>query len=674
MSGDKVVGRKNSTNLMKEKIVKYYEIVFQAGNPCDENRNFWNEFFLLRNQFVAVSPSDLPTVKVNVNDLFARCTDQLSDYHAIKIVNAIQTMCGLVKGAFAHSKGDYGFDVIELLMGFEQADGIMQSLMEKVHRILTSSESGVSLKNITLRFLLTIVTLTENVSQNTILEYLMIHHIFEALLAMLSDSSLRADHGNDTVLLLMLLVQYRKYESTNPYIVSLSILDSDIALNGLSQIIALSLIGHNRHYKDKISQHKPSGLMSTFTSMVGSMFSSDETVKVKFTPDIPLLLALYESVHLNRNFVLALTTSHAAPNLGSSSSLVDDTEEPVTPAVPRASEVPVSKTELLDQPTNLLATFLEYTSVIAHDVRDEVNFNVCRLCFIILTCVSEDQYANSLMHDSNINFRVPIHKLPMRHRKLPVETTPPSTPLAYSALELQVEFIVSHMMKQMPADLYILSLGIIHRLLVYQKKSRVRLVYPWKSLWSALTSLVKYMLSNETALLKMCNIFIIAQKVVNIFNMFITYGDTFLATPNSYDELYYELIRTHAVYDNLYTFALRYSTSSEWKDDSARLIHSLGNIRAVVNHFRPKVDSWAKVNHLSSLTEEQVLEVVRSNYDSLTLKLHDTLDHYERYSEKPKEANFFIQMVRSLVKDVREKVVLSKLEQASLLKEFSTIS
>jgi len=46
------------------------------------------------------------------------------------------------------------------------------------------------------------------------------------LLQMLSDSSLRADH-----VLLMLLVQYRKYESTNPYIVSLSILDSDIALN-----------------------------------------------------------------------------------------------------------------------------------------------------------------------------------------------------------------------------------------------------------------------------------------------------------------------------------------------------------------------------------------------------------------------------------------------------------
>lgn len=82
-----------------------------------------------------------------------------------------------------------------------------------------------------------------------------------------------------------------------------------------------------------------------------------------------------------------------------------------------------------------------------------------------------------------------------------------------------------------------------------------------------------------------------------------------------------------------------------------------------MNHFRPKVDSWAKVNHLSSLTEEQVLEVVRSNYDSLTLKLHDTLDHYERYSEKPKEANFFIQMVKyttftSLIKEMYSLVKL----------------
>lgn len=46
--------------------------------------------------------------------------------------------------------------------------------------------------------------------------------------------------------------------------------------------------------------------------------------------------------------------------------------------------------------------------------------------------------------------------------------------------------------------------------------------------------------------------------------MFITYGDAFLATPSSYDELYYDLIRTYNVYENLYTlgvyFWICYST------------------------------------------------------------------------------------------------------------------
>jgi len=35
--------------------------------------------------------------------------------------------------------------------------------------------------------------------------------------------------------------------------------------------------------------------------------------------------------------------------------------------------------------------------------------------------------------------------------------------------------------------------------------------------------------------------------------MFITFGDTFLPSPTSYDELYYEIIRMAQVFDNLYT-------------------------------------------------------------------------------------------------------------------------
>lgn len=101
-------------------------------------------------------------------------------------------------------------------------------------------------------------------------------------------------------------------------------------------------------------------------------------------------------------------------------------------------------------------------------------------------------------------------------------------------------------------ELYLLSIGIIHRILCYQKRNRVRLVYPWKELWSALISLLKFLVNQEPNLIKKCNIFYLAIKIINIFNLFITYGDTFLATTNSYDELYYELNREEKVFTELH--------------------------------------------------------------------------------------------------------------------------
>ena len=150
----------------------------------------------------------------------------------------------------------------------------------------------------------------------------------------------------------------------------------------------------------------------------------------------------------------------------------------------------------------------------------------------------------------------------------------------------------------------------------------------------------------------------------------------------------------------LFLKALRYTTNDgQWKESAVRLTNTLVNIRAIINHFAPKVDQWAAANHLSSLTEEQVshkfyilcsstmnfmcsvvfingyvfkqslrvirvysfsfvvvkctfkclflqvLEVVRGNYDTLTLKLQDNLDQYLRYEEKPKETAFFTQLV-----------------------------
>eukprot|EP00095_Tigriopus_kingsejongensis_P007666 maker-scaffold156_size297567-snap-gene-0.24 protein:Tk07666 transcript:maker-scaffold156_size297567-snap-gene-0.24-mRNA-1 annotation:"hypothetical protein L798_14922" len=686
----------------KEKILQMYELLWRAEDPKLGQPAFWDEFFLLRpktHQLEAdvakLSAEQLVTARPNLNGLFRECVLNLAHEHHIRVIYGLQTLCGLVRAVMKRWSGwasgpppasTGGLDLIQLLMGLDVAEARMQKLIAHVNDFLKGDEPA-SLKDLCLKLLTILASGMDNVSQNTLLEYIMVNSVYESLIHLLYRSESRVLHGHAAVFLLTMLIQYRKYEFSNPYSVKLSILDQEMPLHGYANVITNSLMTYTQSYEASVADQSSSGWLSSITSIVGNMFVSDEG-----SPRIEqmrarnsVLLALYESVHLNRNFIATLAqyqTETASPKPTPSQSHITLGEKPISvgpvvgPGEVQSSREGCDVTSGNSTPSNLLVTFLEYCSIIMQDTKTESSQNTNKLSFLILLCITEDQYANALMHDANLTFRVKMHKAPMRHRKAPVnwDTDLTSKSLAVAVLDLMVEFVRSHMMKRLPHELYLLCLAVIHRLLAYQKRSRVRLHYPWKELWTALIGLLKFVAANESNLVKKMNIFAIGLQVVVIFNLFVTYGDTFLPSPSSYDELYYEIARCHQTFDSLYSISLRYSTSGgEFKDSAVRLTNALVNIRAIIAHFNPKIDAWLSAQQLSTPTEEQILDVVKSNYDSLTLKLQEGLDQYEPYVESPRHAVFFTNLVRNVVHDTRQNIVLNDLELQTVLQDFSTI-
>ncbi|ESN94986.1 hypothetical protein HELRODRAFT_186013 [Helobdella robusta] len=646
--------------ILKEKVVQIYGLFFRNEDPSQGNPNFWDELFLLKAnpQFIEseiekLSGEQLIDLMLMLNKLFQKSVEaSLQDNH-IRINNAFQTICSLTRGVLTKcsSSSSTGFDLINILIGFESAEVVMKNLVERLNTILTC-DFPHHLKSLSLAVLMTFVTGTDNVSQNTLLEYLMMNSLFEAIVKLIAHASSRHHHGNDAVQLLSLLVQYRKNELINPYIVKLSILDDEMALTGLAQIVSTSLSKYNNQYQQKMLDAETSGFFATISNLVGNMFVGEETKTEAIKANSSVLLALYEAIHLNRNFITTLAHSHThslpstptadqscstsdldSPAVINTSARIIGTNNNMTTTTSAMTSSSTTTTTTANDddnnpPTNLLATFLEYSSIICQDIKDTARYNSTKLCFIIITCIAEDQYANSLLHDNNMNFRVMLHRAPMRHRRPIATRKSASRPLVCALIDLMVEFIISHLMKNFPIELHLRCLGIIHRIICYQKKCRIRLNCQWRELWSALINLLKFILTNESTLVKKCDLFHLATKIVNIFNLFITYGDTFLNDPNNYDELYYEIIRTHQIFDNLYSLNLRYSSQED--------------------------NSYKDNHHVSSLTENEVLDIVRNNYDSLTLKMHDSLDQYERYSEKPKDiTNFFMTIVRDIASDLR---------------------
>ena len=361
-----VEGRGPGLDFRRQLLVRFLLVKTQTGFLETETSKLTCE------QFVAATGNLNRLFEESLNNL--ECRDR-----PIRIVYALQTLCGLIKAVFRKSSTETpspspastptnptpqnmtpgpvmttNLDIIiNCLVGIESAEHRMQELIGHLNSFLVGDHPS-SLKELCLNLLLIICTGVDNVSRNTLVEYIMINSVFESLIHLLSHSESRSLHGHTCILILTLLVQYRKYESANPYVVKLSILDQEMSLHGYSNVITNTLATYTGSYEANMDDQPSSGWFSSITSMVGNMFVSDEIQQVRveqMRARNAVLLALYEAVHLNRNFIATLAHYQTEPSKPQSepNENVEPNEEKV--------ETETTPSEVL-APSNLLVTFL----------------------------------------------------------------------------------------------------------------------------------------------------------------------------------------------------------------------------------------------------------------------------------------------------------------------------
>ncbi|VDK38176.1 unnamed protein product [Taenia asiatica] len=608
-------------SMLKEKVVQVYEKLFAGQDITGGRAEFWDEFFLLRvnikvllSYFDKVPQEHITNLKPHLNRLYGECLQRaLNTSHWQRIANALQTADCLLLGAF-------------------QSKNITLSSEDRL-KLLIPTDRLVSAKD-----------LLNHVNENPLFEWLMDESLFELLGTLISDACLRCRFGFGACRLLGLVSQFRWMEMNNPFLMKISQVKDEILLNSISAVISFALSESTRKYNEYL--HSSSGILPSISNMLGGR--KVEGQRQDFSVHDGLLLCLYMIIQRNPRFPSLFYCSHTHTNTHQCSSLKFDGGEVVL-----TSPLSSSRGKLMDigdvdwtnenhapyQPTvdprNLMADMIEYTSVVMQGIRgDSEGLSTCSLCFKIMSLTTMNLSVCRFLHEYNIHFTIQLHRAPLRHRKSSIVLLDRSSnnTMAAVLLDLLVEFFCTHLMKSFPFEIHGECLNICYHLLSHQKEHGLRLNYDWRQLWKALFDIIKYVIKSDGPCI--CEgTFITLLKIVGIFNFFITFGDYFLTDPNTYDDLYYELIRMKDVVERLIQFVDQHCSSpkSTWEASVMDLRESVQNLKVIVKHFNDKISAYIKKDGITSLTEAQVFQIIQNNYESLSLRVYkDLYKYYEQ--------------------------------------------
>lgn len=222
--------------------------------------------------------------------------------------------------------------------------------------------------------------------------------------------------------------------------------------------------------------------------------------------------------------------------------------------------------------------------------------------------------------------------------------------LAASILDIMIDALNHNLRRRLDADLYVLSIGIILRLISHLSRSRTRLSYHWSELFRSLLNLVRFITTYSADLRSLPNIDTLLDSLVNLIALSLSAGEAFLPSPAAYDDLFYKLVESGEV---LVKFRDTYELGK-------RPNNSIGTLISVADHYKELLNSGDGEGKKTTgrgkvLSSAQVASVIKQGYETLSIQAKEGLDGWVRYREAD-EKGWLKKMARAAVADVRDYV------------------
>ncbi|KAK9479256.1 hypothetical protein V1514DRAFT_292216 [Lipomyces japonicus] len=585
---------------LQPKIVALYQQLFKENAKAPENDGFWLEFFILKalpasltTILGSLSADDLLQLQAVTRVLFMRGVKALSDNNSAVVKNALDTLTVLIREVLA--KQSTSSEVITILVGIDKVD---QVYLEYVSALEAIMRNGVTteLRITALRSTLSAVCCSYKTS---LINFFMQRDLFPALVQILYDKETSA-YAYDAFVLLGILSNYNKLEAYNLYQTRLADFADGSVMERIVESIGIFSNDAREDYLNITDDSTDSFSLDSLFSYSGLAKRAKSTLLQHLDPEKA------------KNIALAALPAPTASILLATSNFVNVNKF--------FSRVLLDTKRLNDYQESPFASFVSLSSyVLEHQHRSDRQAHYARLFLLIFRILIEDSVTLQKLVSHDLRSSVRICR--QRHPFLPLVKG--ERLLIDGILDSLVCAIDHNMKKNLDLPMYLLTIRVIHRILSQLKRNRVRLRYHWSELWRSILSLLKFLALAVQHLKAFEDATALVEETVRVLVLAFSAGESFLSSAADYDDLFYKFIEKNGL---LQKIAQAYSLPTESTSP-------IGTLLSISEHYHGLLREKSSVFLSGHLSSEQVSEVIKSGYETLSISAQQGIDFWDRYRE-----------------------------------------